>query len=82
MYGTPRLIVYDGLTGLLVLAKCAKVRSVFLFVVYNLVVSGAEAVGVDPLTTGSFALEHAPARTTLVRVVGTPAQAVDGLVLA
>ena len=48
----------DLLTGLVGSTECAEVRSVHVLEVIYLPLRHAEAVGVDPLATWAFALEH------------------------
>lgn len=61
-------------------AECAKVRDVSFFVVLNLLVGLSKTKRVHPLPTWALAQEHLEARAVLLRVKGTPTDAVDSFV--
>ena len=75
------MIAFFALTCFIDSAEGAKVRNVLLLILQYLLIGLAEAVWMNPLATGTLALEHAPAWTILFRVVRCATDAVDSLVV-
>ena len=70
------------LTCFIGLAEGAEVRSVFLFVLLDLIVRVTEAIRVNPFAAGAFTLEHSESRAVLIRVERPSTDTVHRLELA